>query len=503
MPANAQILARGSLIRIGSFFINAVILFAMMPFVIRSLGDKMFGLWIFIGSFLDLYGLFDLGFGSAVERYVSRAIGVQDYREANVVINTSLFLFSIIGAITLLFALGTAFLLPLWVKNIMEAALFKQIALILGLSFAFSFPMKVFSGILTSNLRYDLVTSIAISKLLLKTILIIIFLKLGFGILALAFITLFTDLISYLASYIISLKIAGYIVIAKKFIELSRIKTLFQYGIYTFINQIADKLRFGIDNLIITVFLGFSFVTLFSIVSRLITYFIDLISRAINVLIPVFSQYESRGDYRSIREKFIFTTKISGYASILIGGILLIFGKMFIIRWMGQEYKGAYPLLVVLVIPVTIALMQCPSVEVVYGVSKHKFYTVSNTIEGLGNLILSVILVKRFGLMGVALGTAIPMLVIKLFVQPIYTCRIIKLSIPYYYARIIGNILLKSIIILSIFWLIIRNFIIPNYLKLSIQITACLIIFSIVIFLGGLKTAERQYVKRMLIPTNA
>mgnify|MGYP001620198428 CR=1 FL=1 len=411
----------------------------MIPFVMHSLGDKSYGLWIFIASFFDLSKIFDLGFSPSVQRYLSRAIGTEDHNEANIVVNTSLFMLSVIGTIALVFVMGAAFLVPLFVKDITVAALFN-------------------------------------------------------------WITLFANSLAYLASFIAAKKVASYLIFSGRFIIFSRIKALFQYGAHTFINKIADNLRFGIDNFVITIFLELSSVTLFSIASRLITGFMDFISNGINVLMPVFSQYESNGDYQSIREKFILTSKISGYAAVLIGGILLIFGKMFIIRWMGPEYKAAYHLLAVLVIPITLALMQCPSVEALYGVSKQKFYTISNVIEGLANLVLSIILVKKYGLMGVALGTAIPMFVIKLFVQPVYTCRVIKLSLSYYYIHLMGMSMVKSTIILGILWLAVRSFIMPNYLHLALQITLCLILFTLVIFFAGLKSTERQYVKRILIP---
>lgn len=498
MESKAKILAKGSFLRICTFFLNAAIAFLMMPFVIHSLGDKMYGLWIFIGSFLDFYWLFDLGFSSAVQRYVSRAIGSKNYTEANIIINTSLLLFTFIGISTLSCTILAAFSLPMFVKNITDVTLFRELTIIIGLSFAMSFPMKVFSGILTSSLRYDLVSAISIFKLLFRTLLIIVFLKLGYRIMALALISLVADFVFYIVTYLITKKVTTYLHISKTNVHLSRIRELFKYSIFTFIAQIADKLRFGIDNFVITIFLGLNFVTLYSIASRLMLYFIDFIITAIGILTPVFSQYESRGDYQSLRQKFILTTKISSYLSILIGGILLIFGKAFIIRWVGSKYQEAYLILVILVFPIIIALMQNPSIQLVYGLSKHRFYAVSNSIEGLSNLILSIILVKKFGLVGIALGTAIPMLIVKLLIQPIYTCSIIRLNLRDYYFRILVPISVKATAILTILWLFIKGIIAPTYLKILPLLILTIILFLIITFLFGVKKSEREYLKKIV-----
>ncbi|MCK4462950.1 MAG: hypothetical protein KAU58_01430, partial [Candidatus Omnitrophica bacterium] len=97
MSTKARTLAKGSILRMTNFFIQIGIAFFMMPFIIHSLGDKMYGLWIVIGSFFAFYSLFELGLDSGIQRYLSREIGKKDYKEANVVFNTSLFIFSLIG----------------------------------------------------------------------------------------------------------------------------------------------------------------------------------------------------------------------------------------------------------------------------------------------------------------------------------------------------------------------------------------------------------------------
>ena len=498
MSSKAKILVKGSLLRVTEFFSSAIIGLVMMPFVIHSLGDNMYGLWIFVGSFLGYYGLLDLGLGSAVQRYVSRAVGLKDYKEINKVLNTALFLFGALGVIAFFVSVGVAVFLPLIIKNITEVALFRKLILILGLNFAVAFPMRVFFGILTANLRYDVGAVIEISKLILRTALIIVFFKLGFGIMALALITVFMDVLSNLTKYIVVRRKYKYIEVSFKFIDKTKIRTLFDYSKYTFIAQISKQIRFNIDNLVITVFLGLNYVTVYSIASRLIKYFIGFITSSVGFMTPVFSQYEGKGDYESIREKFIFMTKISGYLSFLIGGTLIIFGDAFIRRWVGNEYSVAYPLLIILVVPIIFALMQGPSWQVMYGISKHKIFAILDSVEAVANLILSLILVRKFGIMGVALGTAIPMIIIKLFVQPLFVCRAMKLNVFKYYFSVLFPVGLRSTIFLGIFWFLIREFISPNYLRILFLILAEFALFVPVMFILGFKKDEQKTFMRIL-----
>ncbi len=493
MSDTGKKLLKGSGLRVLEFFASAIVGLVMMPFIIRSLGDRIYGLWIFVGSFLGYYGLLDLGLGSAVQRYVSRAVGLKDYEEINKVLNTALVIFSVLGLIAFFVSIIFSIFLPLLIKNITEVALFRKIILILGLNFAVAFPLRVFFGILSANLRYDISAVIEISKLVLRTVLIIVFFKLGFGIMALALITIFTDLLSHTTKYFVVRGLYQYIRISLKFVDISKVRLLFNYSKYAFIAQIANQLRFNIDNLVITIFLGLNFVTPYSIAARLIKYFGELIRSVVGMLVPVFSQYEAKGDYDGIREKFIFTTKISGYLSTLIGGTLIIFGQAFIRKWVGQEYLGSYVILLVLIVPTIFSLMQTPSWQLAYGISKHKFFAILNTVEGLVNLMLSIILVKKFGLVGVALGTAIPMIFSKLLVQPIYICRMIDLDVVKYYLKVLFPVLLKSTVFFIAFWLVFKQFIVPNYLNLLILIFCEFVLFVGAVFFVGFNDVERDH----------
>lgn len=493
MVSNSRRLATGSALRIFEFLATALVGIILMPFIIRSLGDKMYGLWIFAGSFLGYYGLMDFGLNSAVQRYLSRAIGVNDHKEMNKIVNTTLVIFTIMGFVALVVSFIVAFITPTLIKNITDIAVFQKAIFILGISFATGFPLRVFSGILTSHIRYDLRTSIELVKLVIRTILIIVFLNKGYGIVALAMITFIMDILGYLVNYYLVSKLYKYIVYSWSLVDKTKIKALFSYSIFTFISQMANQLKYNIDNLVIVIFIGLNPVTLYSIGARLIKYFLDFMVSAVGLTLPVFSQYEGKNDYNSILNTYIFITKISGYLSLLIGGTLIIFGKPFIMRWVGENYIAGYYILLILVIPATLGMMQGPAGGLLYGLSKHKYFAITDSTEGVSNLLLSIILVKYYGIYGVALGTAIPMIITKVFIQPVYVCNILNMKYKKYYIGLMAPILINSIAILGIYWLIIKQTIHPNYPNIAFLVGIEMILFTIIVYSIGFNKEEKQY----------
>jgi O-antigen/teichoic acid export membrane protein len=241
-----------------------------------------------------------------------------------------------------------------------------------------------------------------------------------------------------------------------------RFKEFFDYSIYVFATQIADLLRFKVDSFVIAAYLGAAPVTVYFIAAQLVNYIITLMTNIYGMLTPVFSRYDGQKDLVNLREKFFLTTKISIFMSVLLCGSALIFGRPFIARWMGPTYDEVYPILVVLTVATGIALMQSPSISLLYATSRHRFYAYANSIEGVANLVLSLILVRHFGLLGVALGTAIPMVVIKVLVQPVYVCRVSDISLSHYLATFLKAVLASGVAML-LPWLAIRPFIAATY----------------------------------------
>ncbi|MCX6720127.1 MAG: MATE family efflux transporter, partial [Candidatus Staskawiczbacteria bacterium] len=171
---------RGGKIIIGFAFktmyriLSIVIAFFMMPFLLRVLGDKMYGLWILSGAFLAYMGYLDLGISSAVARFVARAVGQKDIKEINEVVNTSFVIYIFIGLATLLVTIALIAFLALFIKSEPELSIMKFLVFILGLNLAIGFPSRAFGGIISANLRYEISEGILLTEFLLRSLLIVI-----------------------------------------------------------------------------------------------------------------------------------------------------------------------------------------------------------------------------------------------------------------------------------------------------------------------------------------
>jgi O-antigen/teichoic acid export membrane protein len=110
----------------------------------------------------------------------------------------------------------------------------------------------------------------------------------------------------------------------------------------------------------------------------------------------------------------LLLTKVSKYCLALLFMLSLptIFMSEHILNyWLGDEY-GAYFLVAnILIISIFFDYFNNVSSQILIGMNKIKFLVAGYGVVALLNLVLSVILVQSMGLEGVALGTAIPFII--------------------------------------------------------------------------------------------
>jgi O-antigen/teichoic acid export membrane protein len=357
--------------------------------------------------------------------------------------------------------------------------------------------MRVFFGLINASLRFDISAGLEVTSVLLRAIFTWFSLRSGAGITALAWINLGAAALTLLLSAYWSRRVAPELILSPEFIARAVARKLFSYGSISLVAQIADLLRFQVDALVVAAFIGVAAVTHYNIAGSMAQYFISFMIAVTGTLGPLFSRLNGSGDNERTAQVFRFSTKVSVAISAFIGFHILALGRPFITRWMGSSYLDAYPAMVVLTIGATTALCQTPSLQLLYGISKHGLFAVFNSVEGVANLVLSILLVHHFGLWGVALGTMIPMALTKLCVQPWYFCRIMHFDLWEYYALLARSFSVAALALVLPATLILR-FAAADYKVMAALLVASLLCFLPVLAFLLFTAAERNSICNVL-----
>ena len=487
----------GSVLRVISLASSTGIALMLTPFVVHTLGDRGYGLWALVTTLSSYYALLDLGLSGAVTRHISGALGGGNQEECNRIASTSLAIYLGLGVLVLVLSGGIAITGGFFLTNPAELAMFRKVILIVGAGTGISIPMRVFFGLINANLRFDISAGIEIFSVLLRAIVTLISLKSGAGIAALAWINFGAATFSLLLSSYWSRRIAPSLRLSPQFIARGIARKLFSYGSISLVAQLADLLRFQVDSLVVAAFIGVAAVTHYNIAGSMAQYFISLMIAVTGTLGPLFSRLDGTGDRERTAQILQFSTKVSVAISVFVGFGILMLGRPFIARWMGPSYLDAYPAVATLTLGAMTALCQTPSLQLLYGISKHGLFAVFNSLEGVANLVLSILLVRHLGLLGVALGTMIPMALTKLFVQPWYFCRIMRFNLWEYYA-LLARSLFATVLALLLPAALILRFAVADYKVMVTLLAASILCFVPVVFALLFTAPERKSVRNAI-----
>jgi O-antigen/teichoic acid export membrane protein len=270
-------------------------------------------------------------------------------------------------------------------------------------------------------------------NLILTNALFVYFLTHGYGVLAMAFIVLVVDQISNCLYFLIARRLFKQLRISTHYFSRALIRELFTFSSWAFLIQLANQVRFRIDASVVGWLLGASFVVQYTIGARLVEYFVDLVYRATNLMMPLFTMYYVQNDMDALRSKFLLFTRMNAAIAIFGGGVVVALGRLFIRRWMGEGYDASYDVLVILMAAMVIEVIGNYADNVLYAMNKHHRLAVIAATEAVLNFGLSLYFASHFGLAGVAMGTALPLLFFRLFVIPRTVCRALSMRMRSYY----------------------------------------------------------------------
>lgn len=421
-------LAHGSGSRVLRLVILAVIGFFLMPFTIHKLGPQQYGIWAIALAFIGYYSFLDLGLSGAVFTHIAYALGQEDHEEARNIYGAAQRLFGVVAlfliAVTLAAAAGV------YLMHYTHSRLLATVILIVGFSTSFSFLMRVPFGVLNAAQHFEITAWSTILTAILRAIGTVVLLEAHYGVVALAWLSVFTALpADTIVIWNLHRKFPFLDIFSRPTWDFKTARKLLRFGGAVILGGIADRIRYQTDTLTVSFFIGLVAVTHYSVAISLVMYNIDIVADVIGVLMPVLSMQKSVNDEVGFRRSFLAGTRVALATSAFIAFGLIAWSRDFVARWMGPSFNDVYPVIVILSLAVFLETSQATSVNALYASLHQKAYAALNVSEAIANLVLSILLARPFGIIGVAIGTLIPSIVFRGIVQPIVVERLLHIGI--------------------------------------------------------------------------
>ncbi len=433
----------GAILSYVSIFASTLVQLLYTPFLIKMLGQSEYGLYSLIASIIGYLTILDLGFGNAIVVYTSKYRAQGKLEEEKKLHGMFKVIFYIIGIIA--FFIGI--ILYFNVNNLFGSTMTsdelekaKIMMLILSFNLLMTFVFNIYQSIITANEKFIFQKIIAILNTLLKPLIMIPLLFLGFKSITMTIVITTVNIVVLLSNYFyckyklnINVKFNGF--------DKKVFKIIFSYSFFIFLGVVVDKINWSVDQTILGIVSGTIAVSIYSVANTLNTLFINLSTAISGVMLPKVSKMvANNATSEELTNEMIKVGRIQFYIIFLMVTGLILFGKEFIIWWVGKDFESAYSVALWLIIPISFPLIQNIGLSIMQAMNKYKFKAISTTIMAVINIFVSYFLARQYGPIGCAIGTALALIVCNIILINIYYYKVIRLDVIKFWKNIIKMI---------------------------------------------------------------
>jgi O-antigen/teichoic acid export membrane protein len=202
------------------------------------------------------------------------------------------------------------------------------------------------------------------------------------------------------------------------------------------------------DNLVIASTLGTALIPNYQAVAKLVTFFVTLSMALIISTTPFISRAHSSHDMPEIRRLLNRNLKISLASMVTLGSVLACFADKIIAVWLGEGHFVGFAIVFIFLLVMLLETHHVALANAVMATGDVAFF-VPALLAGVLNIVFSIFLARRMGLVGVALGTLAAQALTNNWYAPWYAMRLFHIRLVDHFRSIVAPVLLLAAITLG------------------------------------------------------
>lgn len=491
-----QIVLKNTGWNIGGGIALLILQLITIPYIISKLGDTQYGIWSLANILLAYFFFLDIGISTACVKYLSEKYNKATPAEINTIFWTALFTTVILGIIAscIMFIISPYiikrfFLIPDELLNLSIAVL-----RICSFCLFLTFISGIIKSIPFSLKRFDTINKIQFTTSSILTIGTVLALYYGYGLIQIAELSIFTQLLSIILFSIAAYKIEPRLVyvVPQKNITIKLIK----YGSFVFTDNIISPILMHLEKLFIGMFISASMITYYIIPHNLLMRLWLISTGFSTALFPTLSEISYNKNNILISYTVNRAVKL---VSAIIGLILLslfVFADLFLKLWLNESFAlSSANVLRVLCIGFWINLISHIIFTFFRAANKPHLPAIFHIIEVIIYIPLAYWLISEYNIIGAAIAWFIRVLID--FILLIISYQIIVKPKNFLLLNSIFNVATLIIFLSIIFSMTLNHFNILGNLSYLLHIIGAFI--SILIIWYRIFTDEERHLFLKLI----
>ncbi|MDD6164917.1 MAG: oligosaccharide flippase family protein [Bacteroidales bacterium] len=490
----------GAVLTYLTLFLNSVIGLIYTPFLTRMLGQGEYGLYSLVASVVGSLTILDFGFGNALIRYTARLRAERAEQKLKqmygmfFVIFCGIALLSLIVGLILYFNIDTLFSRNM---NSEELSKVRVMFLLLIFNLAFTFIMSVYRSIIVAYERFVFQKVINLIRIILNPLVMVVLLLFGYKAVSMVVVQTIFNVLTLCADYYYCKRKLNVSFVFGKF-DFAFLKEVCLYSFWIFLNAIMDKVYWSMGQGVLGVYCGAKIVAVYGIAIQLQQMYMSFSTAISGVLLPkITSMVTIKGNEKAVSDLFIRTGRLQFIIMSFVVCGFVLFGKQFILLWVGEEYLQAYTICLLFFFPLLVPLIQNVGITILQARNMMRFRSVSYVIIALLAFVASLPLSKHYGALGCAASTCGALVLGQIIIMNVYYQRRVCLDIAAFWKEICKMSLAPlAVTILSYF--VIRQLTLNSYTSLFVAITAFSLVYLSIFWFVSMNRYERDLLGGMI-----
>lgn len=430
--------------------------------IIKTYGSSTNGLINSITQFLTYISIVEAGVGTVVKSLLYKPIAEKNKNDIEKILKSAQNFYRTIALIFFVYIIILCIIYPQIVSNDYDINFTRKLIIIIAISsFMEYFTGVIYALFLQANQQKYIISIIQTISLILNTIVTILLIKMGYSII----------IVEIVSSCIFIIRpIIQKIYVEKKYkIKVAKIveKYVIKQKRDAFAHQLAYVVHNTVDVFLITFFLGTLQVSVYTIYRLVVEGIKKTVKTIMSGVDDFFGNIFAKEKYEEMNKKFTMYEFI--YFTIIT--ILYNLCLVLIIPFVSIYTKGIVdtnyyqPLFaIILTLSEFIWAIRYPVNELINAVGHFKQTKNMALLEAGINLVISIALVNKLGLIGVAIGTFAAMLIRGIYMIYYFSKNILKRSIKID-LKFIVTIIIETIILTIIGLICNGKIVLNNYIE--------------------------------------
>jgi O-antigen/teichoic acid export membrane protein len=444
--------------RVGLRLASGVVLFRL---TFQYLDASTFGFYSLLWSLFGFTVLLDFGLGFTVQKAMAEASASGDFTAASRLVATVFWSFSLLA---LLIAAGAWLGADLFLRQTrvpLERYAECRSAFLIFFGFlAAGFPCGLFPEMLRGLQRIDLINWIQIGGLLLNAVLLTTALLQQWAFPLVMLVSVASSVLPSAVSLWFVFPRAPGLSLHPKHFHLSSVRGVLSFSLVAYVVTFTNLIMARTDQAVIGLTVGVALVAVYQAGYKAAEMFGLFSVQLQDSLSPAAARLQAQGDQPALRRLLIVNTRLTTALTVPLGGLCAVYLEPLVRLLTGSAIIEAATLQVgwaLLASAISLTMTNGVSKRVLMMCGWERKLLWASLADATVNLGLSLVLVHRFGLVGVAVGTLIPSVIVGwCWVLPM-AARFAGVSVRQFCAEAYGPALrvhaLAALVLAALAWL--------------------------------------------------